>query len=239
MTSPKIQLDTAQTYEKYAQETGAHRNSRLHNPEVIFQALAYDWAVIRALESTKTQPAITKVLDVGCGAGASLFNFIRMGYSPSNLTGLDIRGQELHRAAETFPNVNFICGDAANMEFPSESFDIVIESKILTGRTGVSEDLGRRIASEMLRVAKQHAFIILVDWRYKAPWDRDHLALSQRRIATLFQVPSATKIHQIFRGALVPPIGRLVSKRTPFLYFILQAFCPFLVGELAVVLRKK
>ncbi len=237
MVTQDVLLETTRTYEKYFQKTGPNRNSLLQNPEVLFQMFAADRAMILAVRSTKAEPRVSKVLDVGCGDGASLLNFIRLGFPPSNLTGLDIRVEEVRRGTKMFPNVTLVCGNAQKMQFPSESFDIVTETGMFTQM--LDQELAAQITQEMVRVVKRHAFIILADWRYNKPWSMDYAGLSLRRIRELFHVSSATEIHRVWKGALVPPVGRWVSKRIPCLYFALQTFCPFLVGGLAVVLRKK
>ncbi|MFH0947993.1 MAG: hypothetical protein V1833_03245 [Elusimicrobiota bacterium] len=49
---------------------------------------------------------------------------------------------------------------------------------------------------------------------------------------------SKTSIFKIHNGALIPPIGRFLSKRIPSIYFLVQAVLPFCVGQKVVVLRK-
>lgn len=100
------------------------------------------------------------------------------------------------------------------------------------------DKLASSIAREMIRVAKTEGYIILVDWRYSNPRDKNYKALSIKRIDELFEVSSKTKIHGIHRGALIPPIGRFVSKRARAGYFLLTSFLPFFVGQIAVVLQK-
>jgi hypothetical protein len=71
-----------------------------------------------------------------------------------------------------FSNAEFVCGDAANMGFPPESFDIVCEStRFTTAGHGIANADRKRND-----VAKPHGFITLSDWRYKKPWSEDSRA---------------------------------------------------------------
>ncbi|HQU32183.1 MAG: hypothetical protein HRU72_06590 [Planctomycetia bacterium] len=65
------------------------------------------------------------------------------------------------------------------------------------------------------------------------------LACDASIIKGLFCVNSKTMIKGIFRGAIIPPIGRIISKRFSCLYFLLQYLFPFLVGQVTYVLQKK
>lgn len=56
-------------YAAYYRKKGAERNDLIRNPEVLFQTLAFEASIIYALEATHLNPALDKVLDVGCGGG--------------------------------------------------------------------------------------------------------------------------------------------------------------------------
>ena len=42
----------------------------------------------------------------------------------------------------------------------------------------------------------------------------------------------------VYSGALVPPVGRLLSRLAPSMYFLTCAVLPFLVGQVAYLLKK-
>ena len=64
---------TEQWYKEYYQKKGKFRNSLLYNPEVVFQTLAHDLCIIKAMnyltKISKVDLASWKILDVGCGGG--------------------------------------------------------------------------------------------------------------------------------------------------------------------------
>lgn len=223
-------------YKEYYATRGAERNSLLHNPEVLFQNLAQDTAMVRALQSIRPNPEAARVLDVGCGEGASLITFLRLGFPPGNLYGIDFQEQRIRLAKARYPGMNFQHGDATKMEYCSESFDLVLESTMFIH--SVDDRLSEEIANEMLRVTKSGGHILLCDWRYSKPGSAAHKALTQKRIAGLFRVGSETVRCGVFPGPLVPPVGRFLSRRLPAFYFLVRGLFPFLAGQVITVLRK-
>ena len=93
-----LQVVTEQCYSEYNARKGVGRNDLLHNPEVLFQNLAHDAAMVRALRSISLEPQIARVLDVGCGEGGSLWLLLRLGFAPENLFGVDIQEQRISLA---------------------------------------------------------------------------------------------------------------------------------------------
>jgi ubiquinone/menaquinone biosynthesis C-methylase UbiE len=177
-----------------------------------------------------------RVLDVGCGSGTSLLGFLKLGFSARNLAGIDINSDRLQAARFQLPSINFRCESADRMTFDASIFDIVFESTMFVSLT--DEVLAKRIASEMIRVAKPNHYIVLTDWRYSRPGNSNYLGLSQKRIGRLFDVGTATERLHLTNGALIPPIGRAISHYGSAFYFLMQAAFPFAVGQTTTVLRK-
>jgi len=223
-------------YEEYYRKHGSARNDLLHNPEVIFQMFALERANIRALSRLELNPADAKVLDVGCGTGASLFQFVRLGFRPENLSGVDASAERIAEARKRILSADFRCESADAMSYEAAAFDLVFESTLFMMLT--SDEEARRIAAEMLRVARPGGYLMLADWRYAEPRSKTHKAVSTKRIRGLFDVGGATEIVTRVRGALIPPLGRFLSRRAPALYFAVQAIFPLAAGQITTVLRK-
>jgi ubiquinone/menaquinone biosynthesis C-methylase UbiE len=223
-------------YRKYYAEKGADRNSLLHNPEVLYQSLAQEVALVRALQSTHPNSETGSVLDVGCGDGTTLLAFLRLGFAAGNLHGIDFQEERIARANEKCQSIHFEHGDATKLEFANETFDLVHEATMFIH--SVDEELSRKIAGEMVRVTKQGGHILLCDWRYSKPGSAAHRALTQKRIASLFEVGRGTSRCGVFAGPLLPPIGRFLSRQLPSAYFLVQKLFPLLVGQMTTVLRK-
>jgi SAM-dependent methyltransferase len=223
-------------YRAYYAAKGAERNSLLHNPEVLFQNLAQEAALVRALQSIRPNAEEARVLDVGCGDGTTLLAFLRLGFDADNLYGIDFQEERIARAKEKYSSIHFAHGDATELEYASETFELVHEATMFIH--SVDEELSKKIAGEMVRVTKPGGHILLCDWRYTKPGSAAHRALTQKRIAELFEVGGKTSRCGVFAGPLLPPIGRFLSHRLPSAYFLVSGLLPFFVGQVTTVLRK-
>jgi len=233
-----VEQKTDEIYKEYYNRKGGKiRNDLLKNPGVLFQSLAYDRAIISSFASTNLDTETAKILDVGCGKGGSVINLIRLGFSPHNLYGIDVLKDSIAEAKIKFPNINWLHGDAGQIRFEDNFFDCVMESTMFLQM--IDDELSGKIAKEMIRVTKTGGYILLVDWRYSHPFKKEYKGLSKKRLAKLFDVGTKTSVFKIHKGALVPPIGRFISKNIPSVYFVLQSLFPFLVGQVATVLRKR
>jgi SAM-dependent methyltransferase len=234
---PEAKVVGGEWYRRYYAEKGADRNSLLRNPEVLFQVLARDASFYSAMGSIQPDPTTCRVLDVGCGDGATLIGFLRLGFRPGNLYGIDFQEERIWRGKELYPGMNLQWGDATKMEFAGEPFDLVHEAAMFIH--SVDEGLSRKIAAEMLRWTRPGGYIVLTDWRYAKPGSDAHKALTQKRIAGLFGVGTQTVRCGVFPGPLLPPVGRFFSRRLPSAYFLAGRLMPFLVGQVTTVLRKQ
>ena len=224
-------------YENYYSRHGADRNDLLANPEVLFQTLAIDRANISALSSIELDRSAARVLDVGCGNGASLLQFIRLGFLPANLTGIDTSQDRIQIAQATLPGVSFRVDDASHLSFASDSFDLVFESTML----GTLESAGLigSIAREMMRVTRPGGYIMLADWRYSRKGSGVKTAISSKLLDRIFAVGSKTEVVARRRGALVPPLGRRLSRIAPALYKLVQAAMPPASGQVTTILKNR
>lgn len=224
-------------YSQYYHRSGPARNDLRRNPEVLFQALASEASVVNALRVVQHEPSVAKVLDVGCGSGGDVYQLVRLGYDPAKITGIEIQQERIAVARSLYPQMEFIHADATKMQFEDDTFDLVFESTMFAT---LPDDHDRAaIASEMVRVCKPEGFLVLIDWRTPKPGDRSYKALSRRELQKIFAIGSRTKLIAVQRGALLPPIGRFLSKRAPGLYFICWSLFPFLVGQVVYVLTRK
>jgi ubiquinone/menaquinone biosynthesis C-methylase UbiE len=227
---------TQNWYKKYYEKKGSIRNDLLSNPEVLFQHLALEDSVISILRRIAWNRQQARILDVGCGGGTSLARFLQFGFRAQNLCGIDINPERIKEAKDRYPNIEFVCDDAAAMPYGSETFDLVLESTMFVQI--MDEKIAKGMAGEMLRVAKPKGHILLIDWRYSKPFRSDYLGLSKKRIRILFSVGSESRIISQTPGALVPPVGRAISKYARSLYFIVRMLFPLLVGQKSTLLQK-
>ncbi len=223
-------------YDEYYKRHGADRNDILANPEVLFQSFAVDRANIAALRSVDLDRSTARVLDVGCGTGSSLIQFVKLGFNPANLSGIDSDSARIEMARRTLPLASFHAGGAENLPFDAGSFDLVFESTMLG--TLESQSLLESIAREMIRVSRPGGFIMLADWRYSREDSGVKTAISPEFISRAFGVGTSTEMVTRVRGALAPPLGRRLSRSAPSLYFLVQALLPFAAAQVTTVLKK-
>ena len=161
---------------------------------------------------------------------------LRLKYSPANVVGIDILAERIAEARSLYPQIRFVQGDASRMEFADAAFDLVFESTMFA--TLPDDELSAGIAREMIRVCRPGGYLLLVDWWMPKPGDPAYKALTRRRLRQLFSIGANTRLVGIYRGALVPPVGRLLSRFLPSAYFVAAKLFPYLVGQVAYLLQK-
>lgn len=226
----------SETYRDYYAQKGADRNDPLGNPEVLWQQLMSDAALVRALRPLAPARTTACVLDVGCGAGNTLLTLIGLGFPPRNLSGIDVLPDRLAQARERVPAARLVVADAQQMDFPSDSFDLVMESTVFLQMT--DEVMAGRIAAEMIRVTKPGGYLVLRDWRVGRPGDLTHAPLNRARLRRLFRVGELTRVDGRERAALLPPVGRALSRLAPWAYTLVHGALPFLAAQVVTRLRK-
>lgn len=105
-------------------------------------------------------PAGTQVLDIGCGAGQTAIPLAKRG---AQVTGVDIASNLIlaarARAAQAGVDVRFDEGDAEELPYPSQSFDLVLS--LIGAMFAPRPDL---VASEMLRVCRPGGTLVMANW---------------------------------------------------------------------------
>jgi ubiquinone/menaquinone biosynthesis C-methylase UbiE len=147
-----------------------------------------------------------KILEIGCGNGDFLRDFIKWGARPENLSGIDLLPERVSEAVHLSPKAMDIQqGNAAVLEFADESFDLVLQSTVFTSVLDLN--VKRRIASEMCRVLKRDGLILWYDYHMDNPRNADVKGVTYREIHALF---AKCEIH-LERITLAPPIARLLA----------------------------
>ena len=122
-----------------------------------------------------------EVLEIGVGPGSTLEY-----YPPDiNLVGIDISASMIRRAREKAQRLNsgsnyeFHVMDACNLEFPDNSFDVVMAAYVIT----TVQD-PHQVCREMLRVLKPGGQIIAVN--HSRSQNGNHLGKIEDLLAPLF-----------------------------------------------------
>jgi tRNA (uracil-5-)-methyltransferase TRM9 len=121
------------------------------------------------------------VLDVGCGNGRFYQSFAS---NDVVYTGIDNSNSLIEIAKRTYPEANFVLGSALNMPFLNEAFDAVYSIAVLHHMP--SPDLRKEFISEIRRVAKKKAYIILTVWDLKEKVKKESNKKGMAEVFNLF-----------------------------------------------------
>ena len=173
-----------------------------------------------------------KLLEVGCGTGYSLREFIKWGAAPENVAGIDLLENRVVEARRLCPPaVKIECGSAAKLEFLDESFDLVLQSTVFTSI--LDSSLRQQVAAEMMRVVKRDGLILWYDFHVNNPSNRDVQGVKRREIHRLF--PGC--LIKLERTTLVPPLARLVAPYSYLACYLLGKLPPLCTHYLGVIQR--
>jgi SAM-dependent methyltransferase len=164
------------------------------------------------------RPGHWRLLDVGCGNGSHLSRFLRLGFSPKNLSGIELIPERAAAARENLPSeIRIDCGDAVRCLESHEPVDIGFQSLVFSSILDdkVQEDLARNMWS----VVRPGGGILWYDFIYDNPSNPDVRGVSLKRVRQLF--PEGRPQWQ--RLTLAPPLGRWTARRVPALYPVLNA----------------
>jgi ubiquinone/menaquinone biosynthesis C-methylase UbiE len=122
----------------------------------------------------------SEVLCVGCGPG-SILRAISATHPTIRATGIDISQKRVEQARERstdYPKLQFLCGNATEMQFPRRTFDVVI-TRMLLQYLSQKE----KAVAEMVRVAKPGATVLLQDLDGQLIWHYPEDTVMQNAVA--------------------------------------------------------
>ena len=163
----------------------------------------------------------TRILDVGCGIGSWLRQFMEWGARPENLFGVDLLEDRISECKKLSPGaVTVCCGDASRLSFDDASFDLVLQFTVFTSI--LDSQMRRRLAGEMFRVLKPGGAVLWYDYFVSNPRNPDVRGVTRKEISTLF--PECTIALE--RVTLAPPLGRVIGPVSATLYHMLSSVKP-------------
>lgn len=218
--------------EAYARRQNDTRYS-LFNPGALFMLQEVERKLLALLRRQQVQPLATKkILEIGCGTGYWLREFIRWGALPANLHGIDLLVDDVATAQVLCPpGVHIACGNAAQLPFPEAIFDLILQATVFT--SVLDPGMKRQLAAEMLRVLKRGGLVLWYDYHVNNPRNPDVRGVKREEILRLF--PGChVALHPV---TLAPPIVRTLAPYSWLLCALLSKI-PWLCTHYLGVIRK-
>ena len=196
----------------------ADRYSRF-NAEVLAavqqrQRATIDLLAARRIRSLKDR----EIVEIGCGSGANLLEFLLLGATPERLTGNDMLPDRLQHARSLLPDtVRLLAGDAAELPLEEASVDIVYQSTVFSSI--LDNALQERIAEAMWRWVRPGGAVLWYDFTFNNPNNPDVRGVPVRRVKELFPHARITTR----RVTLAPPLARRLAPIHPALYTLFNS----------------
>jgi len=163
-----------------------------------------------------------RILDVGCGTGGWLVDFMNWGANPSHLHGIDLLEEDIQVARSRLPHSDLRVGDVSSLCWPDDLFDIVFQTTVFSSI--LDAEMKRKIASEMIRVVnKKNGFILWYDFFVDNPRNPNVKGVRKKELSELFE---GSRI-LLKKVTLAPPITRSVVPYSWILALLLEKI-PFL-----------
>jgi SAM-dependent methyltransferase len=221
--------------ERYARRNRAGK-ARLYDildPWVLLPVQEKERALVRWVRACGIEPVgERRVLEVGCGTGDDLLQFLRLGFSPENLSGYELLPERASVARRRLPEATtVVCGDASEADFEDASFDIVSHSTVFSSI--LDPAFQEKLAARLWALARPGGGILWYDFLYDNPRNRDVRGVSKDRVRALFPEGEA----RFWRISLAPPLGRPLGRLHPLAYTLANQVRPLRVAVLGWVAK--
>jgi len=152
------------------------------------------------------------ILDVGCGEGQQLLEFIGWGARRSELAGIDLIESRVAEGRRRLggdgqndrKEPDLRVGDASRLPWAADTFDIVHQGTVFTSI--LDHDMRAAVASEIVRVLKPSGLFVWYDFRFNNPQNPHVRGIGAREIRSLF--PACTV--RLKTLTLAPPLAKRV-----------------------------
>ncbi len=184
------------------------------SPDVLLSAQQRQRATVRLLSSKGIRTLQDlDLMEIGCGNGSNLLEFLLLGATPERLTGNDLLPERLQHARSVLPDsVRLYPGNAADLALAESSFDVVYQSTVFSSI--LDDALQYSIATSMWHWLRPGGAILWYDFTYDNPRNPDVRGVPLRRVRELFPDGRITAR----RVTLAPPLARALVRVHPGLY---------------------
>jgi ubiquinone/menaquinone biosynthesis C-methylase UbiE len=175
--------------------------------------------------------ANARILEVGCGTGYWLRQFVNWGAQPENISGVDLLPERIDEARSFCPaGISLMHENATQLSAADGAFDLVLQSTVFTSI--LDPQMKQQIAREMIRVLSPKGFILWYDFHVDNPWNPDVRGVGKAELSRLFP---GCQI-RLQKLTLAPPLGRPVARISPSIYRALsqiKVICTHYLGTIS------
>jgi len=204
---------------RYARRAVADRRYHPLEPSVWCARLERERALLQLLAAQGWGDlSQRRVLEVGCGSGGNLLEWLRMGAAPEHLSGIELLSKRLAQARRALPAATtLIEGDALQVAIEPASQDVVMQSTVFSSL--LDDAFQHSLADAMWRWTKPGGAVLWYDFTVNNPRNADVRGVPLARVRELFPLGHITTC----RVTLAPPISRLVCRVHPAAYGLVNA----------------
>jgi ubiquinone/menaquinone biosynthesis C-methylase UbiE len=191
--------------ETYAAREARLTGSDLYSPANVAYLFAIQQrqrAILRTLQSEGQWPLDDKkILELGCGNGGVLLEFLGFGATPADLHGTDLLMGRVQIARSRLPHLPLTCANGGRLPYPDGFFDLVLQFTVFSSI--LDQRVCYTVSQEMVRVLKPGGLILWYDF-WLNPFNRQTKGIRPQGIRKYF--PDCQLVFE--RVTLAPPLAR-------------------------------
>jgi len=209
-------------HQRYERRKGDKNQSRYNylDPSVYMSQQEKERCLIRWIQQAGLEPLNEKrLLEIGCGSGVNLMQFLRFGFKAENLMGNELLEERAEKARRLLPaEIQIQVCDANIMALPEDLFDVVYQSTVFSSI--LDQGFQKKLADKMWSLVKPGGGVLWYDFIFDNPKNSDVKGVPVSRILKLFPCGK----FKVWKLTLAPPISRMVTKIHPSMYSVLNIF---------------
>jgi len=147
-----------------------------------------------------------RVLDLGCGEGGVLLEFLTYGAVHDRVHGTDLLLERVRRGRSRLPHLALTCADGQSLPYAGGVFDLVVQYTVFSSI--LDDEVRANLAREMLRVLRRPGGMILWYDFWLNPVNEHTRGIRPSEVRGLFPGCQFT----FERTTLAPPLARWLVK---------------------------